>query len=224
MPIKDIETPNDDNTDDDEDNNPTGTNLLYSFDAPSGLRDAGGDAFTAIRNTFREWVRVKFDSATFANKNGQVEGSRSSDYVPWYLLDYQVRHADGEYVPDTNAVSSSAPAEKAAGNTGNGTMSVTLLANPATEGYITTYDLAAQKWTLISISNFNANSFTQVGAVPEGTTWTIMDGTKAQVTITQGATAFADGDSFTFSVFETSSMGGKKNEINSGTIDPTDGP
>ena len=54
--------------------------------------------------------------------------------------------------------------------------------------------------------------------------WTLTIGTKVQVVITQGSTAFGNVDEFKFSIFKSSAGGGKQNEVDSGSIDVTDGP
>jgi hypothetical protein len=129
------------------------------------------------------------------------------------------RDGSGLLVPDSTNPSYNTPVFA---GTGNGTISVTLLDDAVTEGFTATYDLANLKWTLTGTSGDSAND--SKASAPPGTKWTITIGTKIKVEITQGATAFANGDSFVFSVFKSSATGGKKNEITPGEISATDGP
>jgi len=108
---------------------------------------------------------------------------------------------------------------------GNGTIAVTLLANADTEGYTAEYDEPTKTWTLTADVGAGSDTDTQNPA-PAGTKWTLTIGTEVQVEITQGATAFADGDKFEFSVFKSTaeSTGYKKNETATGSFDVMDGP
>lgn len=216
-PKKDNETPNDDGTTSDEDNAHK-NHFIYTFDSPGSSVSAGNMAFLIKRDHFREWVRIRLSGA-FANINGTVEGSRASDKEDWHLLNYLKRGADGKWTNDGTATANSAPIRA---GTGNGSMAVTLLADAVTEGFAATYEAANKKWTLLGTSGDTANA-TQA-AVPAGTVWSITIGTKVKVDITQEATAFDNGDTFTFSVFKTSATGGKVNEIAVGSINITTGP
>jgi hypothetical protein len=100
---------------------------------------------------------------------------------------------------------------------------VTLLASPdPNEGYTAEYDEPTKKWTLTGTGG-GSDDDTQ-NPVPQGTKWTLTIGTDIEIEITQGATAFADGDKFEFSVFKSAASGGKQNEIDTGSVDVTDGP
>jgi hypothetical protein len=122
--------------------------------------------------------------------------------------------------PDTDATAYSAPVFS---GTGNGTCAITLLTNANTEGFAATYDLANEKWTLSGTGGASVSD-QKTGGVPLGTMWTNTIGTTISVLVTQGSTAFADGDTFVFSVFKTTATGGKVNETDSGAYDVTDGP
>ncbi len=93
---------------------------------------------------------------------------------------------------------------------------------PPAEGFPATYDLADLKWTLDGTSSTPVSDDKQ--SALQGTQWTLTVSNKITVVITQGATFFADGDEFQFSVFKSTATGGKKNEIDEGYIDVTDGP
>ena len=102
---------------------------------------------------------------------------------------------------------------------------MTLVANADGEGYTAGYDEPTKTWTLTADVGPGSDTDTQDPA-PQGTKWTLTIGTEVQVEITQGATEFADGDKFEFSVFKSgaSSTGYKKNETATGLFDVTDGP
>jgi hypothetical protein len=219
-PVKDNELPNDDTGSADEDNDPTNS-LLYSWDAPRHGMSAGGKSFVVSRNTFYEWVRVKLNNVAFSA--GEVlEGSRGSGKEDWHCVYYLKRDGSGEWVEDNISPSYNTPVFT---GTGDGTIAVTLLANADTEGYTAEYDEPTKTWTLTADVGTGSDTDTQNPA-PQGTKWTLTIGTEVQVEITQGATAFADGDKFEFSVFKSgaSSTGYKKNETATGSFDVTDGP
>ncbi|MEO5368146.1 MAG: hypothetical protein H7831_17700, partial [Magnetococcus sp. WYHC-3] len=223
-PKKDNEMPTDDGDSSDEDNVPLNDHL-YSFDAPSTSIRGGTEAFVITRVHFREWVRMRISGSFANNANGVVEGSRCSAKEDWHLLSYLKRDINGLCVKDADAISYCDPQlQWGGGITSDGTMVVSLLADAVTEGFNAVYDAANQKWTLTGTSGTPPVSVQKVGAIPAGTTWIITIGTKISVTITQGATAFGNGDSFTFSVFKTSASSGKKLEIKTGPINVTDGP
>ena len=100
---------------------------------------------------------------------------------------------------------------------------MTLLANADKEGYTDEYDEPTKTWTLTADVGAGSDTDTQDPA-PQSTQWTLTIGTEVTVVITQGATAFADGDKFEFSVFKSTATNGKLNQINTGSIDVTDGP
>jgi len=91
---------------------------------------------------------------------------------------------------------------------------VTLVSDLDTEGYTAEYDEPTKTWTLTADLGAGSDTDTQNPA-PAGTKWTLTIGTEVQVEITQGSTAFADGDEFKFSVFKSSE---KENEIDTGSI------
>ncbi len=216
-PPRDNETPTDDNHADDEDDQPT-NHFIYSYDSPSSGVNANA-AFLIKRDHFKEWVRIRLSGA-FTNNNGLVEGSRASDKEDWHLLDYLRINAASQWEPDTMNPSHAAPIRS---GTGNGPIAIGLLADAETEGFTAIYTAATQTWTLNGTGGGSVNDMV-AGPVPQGTTWTLTMGTKVQVTITQGATAFADGDQFMFDIFKTTAGGGKQNEIAPGPIDVLDGP
>jgi hypothetical protein len=205
---RDNETPTDDGNPTDEDNDPK-NHLIYSFDGPS-VDIPHNVAFDIMRHHFREWVRVKL-SESFENQNDLVEGSRASGKKDWHLLNYTKWGSGGKLVIDSSSPSYSLPVFS---GTGNGTIAVTLLAGAHTEGYTAEYDEPTKTWTLVADVSWDSDTDTQNPA-PAGTKWTMTIGTEVQVEITQGSTAFADGDEFKFSVFKSSH---KENEIDTGSI------
>ncbi len=220
-PVDDNELPNDDAYADGEQNTPVNRHL-YSYDAPGTSIQAETNAFYIRRNTFKEWVRVQVNNASFPawpNSQEQVRGSRASPKYDWHLIHYLKRDSSGKWVEDNANPSYNTPVFS---GTGNGTINVTLLANAITEGFTATYSLADLKWTLDGTSSDPVTD-TQDPA-PEDTEWTLTVAGKITVVITQGATAFANGDEFKFSVFKSTATGGKENEIDEGYIDVTDGP
>ncbi len=84
------------------------------------------------------------------------------------------------------------------------------------------YSLADLKWTLDGTSSDPVSD--QKQSAPQGTQWTLTVAGKITVVITQGSTAFANGDEFKFSVFKSTVAAGKQNEIDEGYIDVTDEP
>ncbi|MBL9148862.1 MAG: hypothetical protein JNM94_09240 [Phycisphaerae bacterium] len=206
------EEPNDDGGAADEDNDPAQQHI-YSFDAPSDTR-ASSEAFYVTRNNFVEYTRVHLANRAFANRNNLREGSRSSAYVAWHYVDYFVRGDNARRIFDTSGKKPqwSTPFQVGAGS---GSCVAKLLANAKTEGFTAIYDLAARRWTLIGTSGDPAATDAKA-QVPAGTQWTLTYGTKVQVTITQGATPFADGTTFDFSIFTASSAAGKTGEVAEG--------
>jgi hypothetical protein len=219
-PVKDNELPNDDTGSTDEDNTPLNSHI-YVFDSPGNTRSAGSDAFYIARLTFKEWVRLQLDSTSFsAGEN--LEGSCGSGKEDWHNWRYLVRDSSGQWVEDNTNPSYNAPVFT---GTGDGTIGVTLLGNADTEGYTAEYDEPTKTWTLTADVDADSDTDTQNPA-PQGTKWTLTIVTDIELEITQGATAFADGDKFDFSVFKSaaSSTGYKKNEVATGYLDVTDGP
>jgi hypothetical protein len=213
------EVPNDEQlgiADTDNDNTPK-NGRIYSFDSPSNKTNAGGNAFVISRNTFKDWVRVRFDGGDFNDANPPVAaiGTRCSDKVDWHCVYYCVRDSAGKWAADSNATSSSASVRTA---TGTGTVdSVALGPQAVTEGFTATYDQPNKKWTLTGTSgdsNFAVD--------PNEDTWTISidknGQNKISVVIKKGGVAFATGDKFEFSVFKTSDARGKVNETGPGAF------
>lgn len=224
-PVKDNELPNDDTGDKDEQNIPSSNGMLYSLDSPSVVaraRAGGKDlAFAIIRDTFKEWVRMRIAGA-FGNQNGghteQVEGTRVSDKYDWHVVSYLKRGANGRFIED-NATASTTFNTPVMKGTGNGTAAVTLLTNASTSGYTATYALVnpgqanqTGTWTLTDTSEGTV-SVAKLGAIPAGTTWTLTIPNEITLVMTQGTTAFADGDSSVFSSFKTGTPLGRVNEI-----------
>jgi len=231
-PVRDNEMPNDDTSVDDEDNQPT-NRRLYSFDPPGVPRNVAAmdTAFAVIRMTFDEWVRVKLNNeaikhdpeprAPLASGLRVVQGSRASMKEDWHFVTYLKRSGAGTMVHDTTQATASAPIFT---GTGNGTAQATLAAHAVSEGYTATYDLANKRWTLTATCGLSVSD-SKTGAVPAGTTWTVdLAVLGAKVVITQGATAFAHGDKFEFSVFRTGDPLGKRNEIAPGACTVTGNP
>jgi len=152
----------------------------------------------------------------------EPQGSRASDTYEWHHVRYLKRNEQGVLVEDNDEVSNCAPKFE---GTGNGQIDVALLAEAETEGFTATYSTSgnSKKWTLTGTSGGSVVD-EKTGDVPQGTVWTLALGTKVRVTITQGSTAYANGDRYRFSVFKTTSTGGKKNETDEGALDVTDGP
>jgi hypothetical protein len=231
----DNEQPNDDNHAGDEDNVPANRHI-YSFDAPSQGRRARVNGswadFMMRRTTFKEWTRVRLSPAVnvavrgipfyvpFTNRNGTVEGSRSAEKNDWHYIDYLRLSRTGNWVQDTAARSASEPIHSA---TGSGGARVTTLATAVTEGFTAVYSARLQRWTIRGTSG-DSTTATRAGALPRGTQWTLTLGTKVRLRITQGRTAFANGDTIRFSTFRSTARLGKRNIIGLGAIDPTSGP
>jgi len=77
-----VEDTNDDGLNSDEDNAPM-KDHIYSSDFPGFETDVADRDRTVLRFNFTEFVRIKVDGAAFKNQNGDAEGSRSSEEVPW---------------------------------------------------------------------------------------------------------------------------------------------
>lgn len=101
--------PSDDDNDGDEDNVPDLNDHCYSVDSIAiGALDPTEDRYVAKFN-FREFARIKIKlGASFLNTNGMVEGSRSSDYIPWQASfdlvkgnqGSSIRNATGNYIKE----------------------------------------------------------------------------------------------------------------------------
>jgi hypothetical protein len=220
-PRKDNELPNDDEGNVDEQNLPS-NQLLYSFDGPGVLIDQNY-AFVLSRNTFKELVRVRVADEPFEDSAEvpleSVQGSRASPKYDWHLLCYLRNGAEGRLVVDDANPSHSQPTFS---GVGNGTVSVTLLAEAATQGFSATYDAATFKWTLTGTSG---NSISDEKAeAPPGATWTLTIPETVTVQITQGTVAFGVGDQWLFSAFKSSAPDGKQNVIGLGYKDVREGP
>jgi hypothetical protein len=236
---QDNELPNDDKSDGDEQNTPTNRHI-YVWDAPGATLNADGPgwAYAILRFWFKEWVRMRLDRAPFRNQRAHpnfaanlaadateaVEGSRVSDRIDWHYVNYLVRDANGKFVNDTAAaaVSASAPLLNSPGGA-TGTAAVTVLGGD-TEGWTLTYadDGTNSKWSIAGQVNGAAvaadakDSQNRPTQPAQGTTWTVTVPGKVTVTITQGATKFAAGDTFQFATFKTVAPGGRLNEIDLG--------
>jgi hypothetical protein len=96
-----LDTPNDDSSDLDENNNPNYRNFLP--DDPNlppfedgttnhiyVIDEVGTKGNTALADSLQfqlnanEFVRILVNGVAFANQNGLVEGSRASDFVSWH--------------------------------------------------------------------------------------------------------------------------------------------
>lgn len=209
------EKPNDDRGNTDEDNTPKNDHI-YSWDRPADGISAGARDFLASRNSFREFVRVRFDDVAFThNDNEPLEGSRASNREPWHTVYYLVRGTDGKWHADGTVPSASAPRRT---GTGNGTMAVPAAAAGAvTEGWTATFNAAMSNWAVVG---------TDSGAQGTATTGALYTSTNSRIsfTITAGGTMFVNGDEFKFSTFKSSATGGKKNETKLGAIDAASGP
>lgn len=207
------EEPNDDSHASDEDNTPQSQHI-YVFDGPSDSITAS-EAFYVTRNNFVEYTRVQLNKTAFANRNGLREGSRASPFVPWHYVDYLVRDASNRRVTDNSGKNPAASPPVRNGG-GNGVATTKILAGAVTEGFTATYNLANLRWTLTGTSGDPAVNVA-VGAAPAGTQWKLKFGNKVEVTITQGATAFANGATFRFSIYTAMSGAGKIGEVAEGS-------
>ncbi|MBI4833338.1 MAG: fibronectin type III domain-containing protein [Planctomycetes bacterium] len=217
-PAMDNETPNDNGHPEDEDNEPENS-MIYSSDRPGYPSSLTGIAFVTYRSWFKELVRIQLNNTPFKHDNEKilqdVQGSRASAKKDWHIVFYTVRNSDGEMERDTAPTTCSVPIKT---GTGNGTFSTALSTNAVTEGFAATYDATNQKWTLTG-----TNSQPVSASLANGI-WTLTVQNKITVTITQGTTAFANGDRFTFSVFKTSAPDGKGYDLGFGPIDVLDIP
>ena len=109
---------------------------------------------------------------------------------------------------------------------GDGAITVSLLTDADTEGYLVRFRISGddKTWTVTKSTDHSSVKDTKPGSVPEGTRWVLEFEDEVKIEITQGETAFDDYDFFSFSVFKSERTGGKKGEIKRGSIDPTDGP
>jgi hypothetical protein len=217
---RDKEEPNDDSHSADEDNTPS-DQLIYSWDGPRDSLVSGTKAFLCSRNTFKEWSRILLEGKAFSNTQNTAEGSRASGKNDWHCVYYLKRGSDGKYVEDNDDTSFNVPVF--AGGTERGSIKVTLLANAETKGYIATYDATNNKWTLVQKPD--NTSVSDVKAPGDGVKWTLAIGTKIKVEITQkGGTEYADGATYTFSVFKTGDANGKQNDTDVGPYTVTGNP
>jgi hypothetical protein len=229
---KDNELPNDDYSDLDKQNIPK-DGYIYSWDAPGTGLDAGNVAFSILRWTFKEWVRMRLDGKPFKNDvdhpdydmtektaRQEVEGSRVSDKVDWHMVEYLVADQSRYFDPDRNNPSNNAPQlKRSAGSNANGTATVTLRGS-GTEGYTATYadDGTNGTWTLqgaVDGADVVADKATktQPSGSGQGTSWELSIPNKVTLVITQGSERFKAGDEFRFTVFKSQSPAGKVDEI-----------
>lgn len=150
---------------------------------------------------------------------GRIQFVQCGEKDHWHLLSYWKRDSSGNWEEDNSNPSYNSPVFT---GTGNGTIAVTLLANAVTEGFTAEYDEANWRWTLTGTSGDSGSDEWENPSMENQ--WSITLGSKIKVVITQGSTAFEDGDKFVFSVFKSSAAGGKKNEIAEGLINVADGP
>jgi hypothetical protein len=154
-----------------------------------------------------------------------VDGSRGSPLEPWHLLCYTKRDKlalgiAGSFVQD-NANPSASFAVPAQGNTGNGTCVGTAnAANAVTEGWTVVYN-AGTDTCVVTGSDGSTGTLTKAGNTWTGTA-SKGGNVRITITVTAGGTAFANGDTFTFSTFKSGTD--KKYEIETGPCTITDGP
>lgn len=192
-----VEEPNDDSGSSDETNTPKNRHI-YVFDGPSySVRATAG--FAVSQNTFEEFVRVQLADTAFAHLDNTVEGSRASEPKPWSQQHYLRWGAGANWEYDSDRASASRINRR---TTGSGAVSLRLGANPVTEGFTATYDGTTNKWKLVGTSGNPAVEEAAV-AVMGKDRWTLKFGDKVTVTITAGTTAFANGDTFSFSIFRS---------------------
>jgi len=203
----------------DEDDTPTNDHV-YEIDWP-GLGTTANEDFLVMRSSYQDFVRFKFgpDAAgnpqTFKLPNLSVDGSRGSRLEPWHMVQYMKRArlelgTDTSYAQDL-ANPSTSFCRPGASNAGNGTCDATAdPTNGVTEGWAVTYDNNNNRWDVAGTDG----SFGRLTNQPNGT-WS---GTASKggndritITVTAGATAFANGDYLKFSTFKTADT--KKNEI-----------
>ncbi|HEX5446238.1 MAG TPA: hypothetical protein VFW87_20595 [Pirellulales bacterium] len=95
------EEPNGDGIYKDESANVTAASHFYSADVPgTASPNAGAQTEIVFRSNFREFLRVSFDGP---RPNGNsVQGSRCSDYQPWYIREDYVPDGNGQWQPNPN--------------------------------------------------------------------------------------------------------------------------
>lgn len=217
-PIKDNELPNDDAIGEGGKQKTPINDHIYNADTPSTAISDPTSAFLILRANFKEWVRAQVNEEEITQPYEQPKGSRASDKYDWYLVYYLKQGPGGKLVVDSTNPSASFPEFRGAGN---GTCTVQLLQNAVSEGFTATYNAATLTWTLEGTSG--AGVSVPKTSAPPGTEWRLEITDKIVVTIVQGSVPFGNapnGDParFQFSVFKTAAPDGKRNEINTGSI------
>lgn len=207
----DNETANDDENNFDEDSHPN-NDLIYVFDSPSTPRVVPGHAgFVISKNTFREFVRVKIDDATFGNG---LYGSSMSDKYNWHSV-YYIKLGENEVLVEDNTPSYSKPLLRPS-NTSipSGNIQISLSGSPPTRAYKLQYKAGETKWELLD--NINNTLLTNVTDTNE-MNWVLNDGgVQIQITQTAEDIKFEEGDIIEFFVFTSNN---KLNRTEEGFFD-----
>ncbi|MCB9350641.1 MAG: hypothetical protein H6573_24480 [Lewinellaceae bacterium] len=203
------------------DNTPSPTGLIYSFDPPgSDLYDIQNDnlAFKIYRATFKEFVRMKINLFQTNNINGPentLEGSRSSTKMDWHTTFHLRRFSNGLYKMelDTANVSVSFPV-KGSNSGSNGTITLKVEDSTAvtTNGYRMDFDYFGGKWSIHRMVNGSPATTITISEGPSGAWTQVFDG--ISITIIQGGIPFALNDRFTYSTFASQNPQGKVNQLN----------
>jgi len=217
------ETANDDgNNSSDEDQEPT-EGFIYSADRPGNfmIEAASTDmSFKVNKITFREYIRLQVKSGALP-PGDNLRGSRCSDRIDWHCVYYLRRSTADRRMLADNAVASASEPNRFQPFTGNGTATISVLPSSPTDAYtlmftkgISQTDPADDQFILL---NFLADG---VSATRNGTSWTLVFN-GLTVNVSEGATPFAENDTFLFNVFNSAS---KINEIGLGEFDVTSTP
>jgi hypothetical protein len=171
-----------------------------------------------MRDNFREWVRVKI-AQPFANQEGVVEGSRSSEMIKWHLLNYTKSESpNGHHVLDTDATSICDPAYISATHPSvvSRTSAVTVTPLPAaeTELFVAVYDSTYDAWLIVGSSG--APTTANRSGSGADAIWHANVGNKVAITIKTNMITFNHGDKLLFNVFKSQVKG---NSVGFGHID-----
>lgn len=224
-PVKDIETPNDDDTSVDEDNMPD-NGKIYQWDAPTIPISMTYPTYYGIiygfiikKATFHDFARFMLGNSgvnpfDVDNSPTPVQGSACSKFYNWSMIQY-TKNENGNFVVDDEEVSHSTPVfNNGSGppyilDPQNGSINIQVDPLANTEGYTATYDASIKRWNAVRSSN-NSN-YNSTGTGP----WIIEIPSQVLITITPTNFGFPDGSNFSFSTFRTQeNIYGKVNFIN----------
>ncbi len=229
----DNELPNDDYSGGDEDNTPN-LSFIYAADPPATQKKtplvykSSGEladtivAFKVSKNTFREFVRMKVKPSSFnILATNVVLGTRVSPLQEWHCSYYTKRVNNNILVGDYDTRSVSAPLKFRNNYTGNGTATITDVANDViTDAYFLSYTTTENSW---SLSNTSGTAFNVSGPPAANGSWTVAYG-GVTVLITPGTVPFQNDFTWVFTSFKTTNSAGiKTNEINLEYQNPTTG-